>query len=82
MPHGRPSFKDVCLQFIKVTGTDKHGQKTPRQMCIHCEEDIIDINDRLKDHLMKCKNRLQDIKDLLNFTTSKYQKNISITDLT
>ena len=66
MLRGRPPLKDIRLNFTKITETDKFGRTTPRQKCIHCEEDFVDIVSRLKEHFYKCKKLPKSIKNSLS----------------
>ncbi|GET63709.1 hypothetical protein GLOIN_2v1841334 [Rhizophagus irregularis DAOM 181602=DAOM 197198] len=50
---GRPPSEDVRKHFKKVTEVDGRGRKTPHQKCNYCGNEIIDLIDLLKDHLMK-----------------------------
>ena len=77
MSHGRPPSEDIRKHFEKVTEVDEHGWKTPRQKCSYCGNDIVNLIDRLKDHLVKCKSLPEDLKDSLSFISSKNQTNIS-----
>ncbi|PKC09217.1 hypothetical protein RhiirA5_375638 [Rhizophagus irregularis] len=74
---GRPPLEDVRKHFEKVTKVDGRGRKTPRQKCNYCENDIVDLIDRLKKHLMKCKSFPEDLKGSLSFIMSKNQTSIS-----
>jgi hypothetical protein len=70
MPRGRPPIEDVRKHFEKIIQADEFGRKTPRQKCNHC---VVDLIERLKDHLMKCKGLTENLKKSLNFDTSKIQ---------
>ncbi|GBC25749.2 uncharacterized protein LOC113020255 [Rhizophagus irregularis DAOM 181602=DAOM 197198] len=74
---GRPPLEDVRKHFEKVTKVDGRGRKTPRQKCNYCENDIVDLIDRLKKHLMKCSSFPEDLKGSLSFIMSKNQTSIS-----
>ena len=52
MSRGRPASEDIRKHFEKVTEVDGRGRKTPRQKCNYCGSDIVDLIDRLKDHLI------------------------------
>jgi hypothetical protein len=77
MSRGRPASEDIRKHFEKVTEVDGRGRKTPRQKCNYCGSDIVDLIDRLKDHLMKCESLPEDLKDSLSYIKSKNQTNIS-----
>src|SRR5256885_16456791 len=78
MSRGRPPSGDIRKHFEKVTEVDGR-RKTPRQKCNYCGNDIVDLIDRLKDHLVKCKSLPEDLKDSLSLIIikSKNQTNIS-----
>ena len=52
MSRGRPPSEDIRKHFEKVTEVDEHSR---RQKCSYCGNDIVNLIDRLKDHLAKCK---------------------------
>ena len=77
MSRGRPPLEDIRKHFEKIAEVDGRGQKTPRQKCNYCGNDTVDLIDRLKDHLIKCKRLPYNLKDSLSLITSKNQTNIS-----
>ena len=82
MSHGRPSLADVWWQF-ELLSIDLRGQSTPRQRCKFCGSNVVDLIDQLKGHLTKCADFPANLKESLDLTTSKIQKNnlISLSNL-
>ncbi|GES89275.1 uncharacterized protein LOC103309162 [Rhizophagus clarus] len=52
MSRERPSLADVRQQFEPLS-IDLRDQSTPRQRCRFCGSDVVDLIDRLKEHLIK-----------------------------
>ena len=77
MSRGRPALEDIRKHFEKVTEVDEYHRKTPRQKCNYCGNDTVDLIDRLKDHLAKCKKLPNNIKNSVSLITSKNWTNIS-----
>ncbi|CAG8702176.1 12985_t:CDS:1 [Acaulospora morrowiae] len=65
MLRGRPPLKEIRKHFEKIEETD--NRKTARQRCKHCGNSIIDLIDRLKNHLIKCKKLPNHMKDSLYY---------------
>ncbi|GBC07875.1 hypothetical protein RclHR1_07750002 [Rhizophagus clarus] len=74
MSRGRPSLADVRQQFEPLS-IDLRGRSTPRQRCRFCGSDVVDLIDRLKEHLIKCVDFPANLKESLDLTTSKFRKN-------
>ena len=51
--------------------------KNTSPKCNYCENDIVNLIDRLKDHLIKCKSLPEDLKDFLSSIKPKNKTNVS-----
>ncbi|CAG8436711.1 10285_t:CDS:2 [Scutellospora calospora] len=77
MSRGRPSsnIRTDHFYLVEEENTNANKYSTLRQMCKYCNKDVVDLIDRLKDHLNKCSFFPYELQESTDLTTSKSHRN-------